>query len=109
MKYLIRLNPRAVNPLTRKVIASKLWEVEPCEKIGGNGRADSPAVIWHCSEIRIDGKSIAQLAPIEAYRELAHPAVSGAARWLLEIWGVCSRGADDAIEIRTTAADVSGN
>lgn len=109
MKYLIRLNPRAVNPLTRKVAASKLWEVEQCEKIGGNGRIDSPAVIWQCGDIRIDGESIQSLAPLEAYRELAQPAVAGAVRWALETWGVCSRGADDAIEIRTTNPEVSGN
>jgi hypothetical protein len=109
MKYLIRLNPRAVNPLTRKVIVGKLWEVEQTEKIGGNGRVDSPAVIWHCGDIRIDGESIQSLAPLEAYRELTQPAVPGTARWVLETWGVCSRGADDAIEIRTSKPSVSGN
>jgi hypothetical protein len=109
MRYLIRLNPRVLNPLTGRVDAKHLWEVEQCEKIGGNGRTDSPAIIWRCANVKIDGKPVDQLAPLEAYRALAKPQAIGEKRWQLEVWGICSRGADDAIEIRITTREVSGN
>ena len=109
MKYIIRLNSRAVHPLTRRVSVKLLWEVEQSEKIGGNGRIDSPVVIWHCENVRIDGKPIDSLIPLEALRDFGKSPVIGEKRWALEVWGICSRGSDDAIEIRTTPKAASGN
>jgi len=100
MKYLVRLNQRAFNALTRQVKASILWEVEQCEKIGGNGLVDSKRVIWHCADIRIDQKPIRELYQLP--KEDGKP-------WETEVWGVCLRGQDDVVEIKTSAADVSGN
>jgi hypothetical protein len=96
----VRLNPRAYNPLTRKVIPSRLWEVEQCEKTGGNGRQDSEKVIWHCADVRIGDTPIRKLFKLPK---------EGEGPWQIEVWGVCVRGQDDAIEIRTGAHDVSGN
>jgi hypothetical protein len=109
MRYLIRLNPRAFNPLTQKVIASRLWEIEQCEKTGGNGLVDSKQVIWHAANVRIDKQKLEDLVPLAAYRDFAQPAKIGEKKWELEVWGVCTRGQDDAVEIRTGEKDVSGN
>lgn len=94
MKYIVRLNPRAVDPLTRKVIPERLWEVEQC------ANKDSEKVRWHCAEVRIESKSICTMYKLSE---------SGAKPWEMEVFGTCVRGADDAIEIRTGAADASGN
>lgn len=109
MKYIVRLNLRAYNPLTRQVIANRLWEVEQAEKMGGNGRQDSERVVWHCAAVRIDQKDIEQIAPITAYREFGKPLSVDEKPWELEVWGVCVRGQDNAIEIHTGKSDVSGN
>lgn len=100
MKYIIRLNPRAFNPLTRKVISSRLWEVEQCESRGRDGRVDSELVIWHCADVRIDKTPI---------RELYQLPKDGEKPWQMECFGVCVRGQDNAIVIITGASDVSGN
>jgi hypothetical protein len=100
MKYIVRLNPRAFNPLTHKVSAHILWEVEQCEKIGGNGRMDSEKVIWHCADVRIDGRHV---------REFFQLPKEGEKLWQYDCFGVCTRGQDNAIEIRTEAPNVSGN
>ena len=100
MRYIIRLNPRAFNLLTRKVSADRLWEIEQCEKRGGDGRIDSEAVIWHCADIRIDKKHIRE------FFKLPQP---GEKPWQYECFGVCVRGQDNAIEIRTGASNASGN
>jgi hypothetical protein len=100
VRYLIRLNPRAFNPLTRKVIAERLWEVEQCELFGHDGLVKSAKVIWHCADVRIDKQNISQF--FELPKEGEKP-------WQYECFGVCLRAFDDAIEIRTGAADASGN
>jgi hypothetical protein len=100
LRYLVRLNPKAFNPLTGKVIVSRLWEVEQCEKIGGNGLVDSKRVIWHCADLRVDKTHV---------RELFQLPKEGEKPWELEVWGSCVRAQDDAVEIRRTAKDASGN
>jgi hypothetical protein len=100
MKYLVRLNLKAYNPLTRKWAPNLLWEIEQCEKIGGNGRQDSEPIIWHCEDVRIDQTPI---------RKLFKLAGDGEKPWQLEVWGICVRGQDNAIEIHTGPQDVSGN
>ena len=94
MKYLIRLNPQAFNPLTRKVIASRLWEIEQC------ANKDSEKVVWHCDDVRIDSTPI---------RELYFLPKPDEKPWEIERFGICVRGQDNVVEIHTGAADVSGN
>lgn len=94
MKYLVRLNPRAFNPITRRVIESRLWEVEQC------ATRDSGKVIWHCADVRIDSTPI---------RELFTLPKEGETPWEREYFGVVVRGQDNAIAILTGAADASGN
>lgn len=94
MKYIIRLNPKAYNPLTRKIIAECLWEVEQC------GNRDSELVKWHCADVRINA------TPIRELFTLPEP---GAGAWQHTCFGVCMRGMDDVIEIRTRPEDASGN
>lgn len=94
MKYLIRLNPKAFNQLTRKVMADRLWEIEQV------ATRDSEAVIWHCADIRVDGK------PIREMFQLPKP---GEKSWQFECFGICVRGQDNAVELKTGRADASGN
>ncbi len=100
MRYLIRLNPRAFNPLTRKVIAARLWEVEQCEIFGHDGVVKSAKVIWHCADVRIDKQNISAFFTLPK---------EGEPTWYLERFGVCVRGQDDVVEIRTGDRDASGN
>ncbi len=94
MRYLVRLNPNAINPLTMKVRADRLWEVEQA------GSRDSESVIWHCADVKIDGQHV---------RELFQLPKPGEKPWEIERYGVCTRGQDNAIEIRTGSPDASGN
>lgn len=94
MKYLLRLNPKAFNPLTRKVIESRLWEIEQCKT------PDSEMVIWHCADVRVDKTPI---------RELFTLPKEGEPPWEAMYFGICVRGQDDVVEIRTGAHDASGN
>ena len=94
MRYLIRLNPRAFNPVTRKVIAERLWEVEQC------ATRDSEKVVWHAHDVRIDQTPIRTLYTLPG--EEAKP-------WEAEYFGICVRGQDNAIEIKTGRHDASGN
>jgi hypothetical protein len=94
VRYLIRLNPKAFNPLTKKVIANRLWEIEQCAD------KDSEKVIWHGADVRIDSTSI---------RELYRLPQAGEKPWEIEVFGACMRAQDDAILICTGAHDVSGH
>ena len=84
MKYLIRLNPKALNPLPGKINAKRLWEVEQCQS------KDSEKVIWHCADVRIGS------TPMREFFVLAKP---GEKPFELTVFGICYRGADDAIVI----------
>lgn len=94
MKYIVRINPKAFNPLTKKVIVDRLWEVEQCSN------RDSARVLWHCRDVRIDAKPIQELFMLPK---------AGEPPWQWEGFGVCVRGYDDAIEIHTGPHDSSGN
>lgn len=52
MNYIVRLNPKALNPITRKVDPKHLWEVEQ------EASKDSEKVIWHCEDLRIGDRPI---------------------------------------------------
>lgn len=98
MRYLVRLNPKAFNQLTRKVNASRLWEIEQCAF--GVTPNISEKVIWHCAEVRVDDKMIQTLFTLPGKDEKP---------WEAEFFGICVRGQDNAVEIKTGAHDVSGN
>jgi hypothetical protein len=95
MKYIVRLNPKAFNPVTKRVIPERLWEVEQV------ANKDSEKVIWHCADIRIDQTPIRELFSLTPSE--------GKATWEYECFGICVRGQDNAIEIKTGRSDVSGN
>jgi len=94
MKYIVRVNPKAVNPVTGKVIPDRVWEVEQTDT-----RA-SEKVRWHCATVRVDD------VPIHEIYE--HPKV-GEKPWERTYFGTATRDYDDAIAILTGASDVSGN
>jgi hypothetical protein len=85
MRYLVRINPKALNPLTGKIIPGRIWEVEQCAD------KDSEKVIWHCADVRINKTPI---------RELFRMLPLGAP-WEGEYFGLCLRAQDDVIEILT--------
>lgn len=85
MIYKIRLNPRAFNPLTRKVNSDRLWEVEQVAD------RDSEKVIWHCADIRVDGVPIKDLFKLPK---------EGDPAWEITCAGICVRGQDDVVEIK---------
>jgi len=84
MRYFVRLNPRAFNPLTKQVNESRMWEIEQCAD------KDSEKVIWHAQDVRVDKTPI---------RELFHLVPDKP--WEGEYIGVCFRGQDNVIEIHT--------
>jgi hypothetical protein len=84
MKYLVRLNPKALNPLTGKIIPGRLWEVEQCAD------KDSEKVIWHCADVRVDATPIRELFQLL-------PGIP----WEGAYFGICIRGQDDVVEIHT--------
>lgn len=94
MKYIVRLNPRAFNPLTRQFIESRLWEVVQC------GFRGSEEYTWHCADVRIGGVPI---------RELFVLPKKGEVPWSMECSGVCVRGQDNVVDILTGPPDASGN
>ena len=96
MKYLVRLNPKAFNPLTRKVVAKRLWEIEQC------ATKDSEKYIWHCADVRINSTPISQFFRLVMDGEKSKT-------WEKEVYGICLRGQDDVVEIRTGKKDASGN
>ena len=99
MKYILRLNPRAFNPLTKQVIPERLWEIEQCEQKGRDGRVDSEKCIWHCADVRVDSHPI---------RELFVMPKDGEKPFEMVMYGICVRGQDNAIEIKTGKHDASG-
>lgn len=91
MKYLVRLNPKAFNPLTGKVIVSRLWEIEQC------ANKDSEKVIWHCADVRVNGVPICQIFTLPK---------DGEKPFELEASGIIYRGQDNAVEISSKHHDV---
>ena len=91
MKYIVRLNPRAFNPITKKVIPERLWEVEQC------ANRDSEKVIWHCADVRIGE------LPIRMFFTLPK---AGEPPTELKFSGICTRGQDNAICIYERRHDV---
>lgn len=94
MRYLIRLNPRAFNAITRKIIPERLWEIEQC------ATKDSEKCVWHCADIRIDAAPIRTLYTLPRQEEKP---------WEAEYFGICVRGQDNVVEILTGDHDASGN
>lgn len=99
MKYIVRLNARAVNPITGKVIAARLWEVEQCSN------KDSEKVIWHCADVKIGDQDIRQVlgqrTVLDEEKILAALRSPGTGvKFELAFEGIVIRGQDNAIEIR---------
>lgn len=87
MKYLVRLNPRAYNPLTKRINSAVIWEVEQV------ATKDSEKVLWHCSDVKIDGESIQKLFKFPKRGEKPTE---------MEFFGICTRdGYADAVNILT--------
>lgn len=86
MRYLVRINPRAVDPRTKKINESRVWEVEQAKT------KDSEPVKWHCADVQIDGTPIAQLFK---FPKPGDPPTE------MEFHGICLRAQDDAISILT--------
>ena len=91
MQYIVRLNPRAWNPLTKRVDAARLWEVEQV------ANKDSERVIWHCADVRIGE------LPIRMFFTLPK---AGEPPTELKFSGICTRGQDNAICIYERRHDV---
>jgi hypothetical protein len=94
VKYIIRLNPRAYNPVTRTITKSRLWEVEQC------ATRDSDKCIWHAADIKVDGRHV---------REFFQLPKDGEPAWEYTCYGIAVRGQDNAIELKTGPQDASGN
>lgn len=94
MKYTVRLNPKAVNPLTHKIDVSRIWEVEQCAD------RDSERIKWHCAEVQINDM------PINKFFYTTKP---GEPAWEFTTYGIAVRGQDNAIVIRTGKHDASGH
>jgi hypothetical protein len=92
VKYIVRLNPKARNPLTGKIEAKRLWEIEQCAD------KDSGTVKWHCAEVRIGEKYI---------REFFVLPKQGDPPFEKTCYGICYRGQDNAIVIDEREHDVS--
>ena len=91
MKYIIRINRRAYNPITGKLIPGKIWEIEQC------ATPENEKVLWHCAEIRIGTESIAK------FFTMPKP---GDPPFELVIFGLAARAHDDAIVILRGKHDV---
>ncbi len=90
MKYLIRLNKKAFNPVTKRVIPGRIWEVEQV------ANKDSEKVIWHIVDTNVTAVPIRELFDLTP-------------EWEYTCFGICVRGQDNAIEIKIGRSDVSGN
>ena len=86
MKYQVRINPRAVNPLTKAIDESRIWEVEQCRT------KDSERVKWHCADVKVDGEPITK---IFKFPKKGEPPTE------MEFYGIITRDYDDAISIST--------
>jgi hypothetical protein len=94
MRYIVRLNPKAFNPLTRKLIENRLWEVEQVAD------KDSGTVIWHCGDVRFGNDRL--VPPVDAVKALFAPRDLSKSKppvWDLRYIGYAARGQDNAIVI----------
>jgi hypothetical protein len=87
VRYIVRLNSRSINPISKKIDESRVWEVEQAKT------KDSEAVRWHCGDVQVDGMSIARLFK---FPKPGEPPTE------LTFHGICTRNYDDAILISTT-------
>lgn len=104
MKYIVRMNLKAWNPLTSKVDMRRVWEVEQCQS------KDSEKCIWHCSEVRIRTRDGVETSIGDLFaKEMKAPLPQGEKRKPVEIvsHGIVVREADDAIVIREGGHDVA--
>lgn len=86
MRYIVRLNPKAFNPVTGKVDSTRLWEVEQC------ATKDSEKCIWHRDRVRIGDRGINEFYTLA---EKGQPPTE------LKFEGICITGQDSALVIIT--------
>lgn len=105
MKYLVRLNFKAVNPLTGAVDPKRLWEVEQCKD------KDNPSVSWHCESVVVGGKPIEQLIDkVRFVRNSVEASIKKQKLPEIEFYGIVYRdGQTGAIVIDSRKADASGH
>lgn len=86
MRYLVRLNKKAINPLTGKLNPKLRWEVvQKADK-------DSQKVTWHCEDVRIGNE------PAYTFFKLPAPPKT-IWDWELHYIGTVARGQDNAVVI----------
>lgn len=99
MEYVIRINPKAFNILTKRIDERRLWEVEQSEWSGRSGNRDSEKVIWHTANVKINE------TPIDRYIVENKLALKGLE---IKLSGIAVIDGDNAIKILTGKHDVSG-
>ena len=85
MRYIIRLNKRAINPLTQQLNPKLRWEVEQ------RADKDSEKVVWHCEDVRIGDK------PVQTFFQM--PPSGNIWDWEMYYVGTVARGQDNFIVI----------
>ena len=105
MKYVVRQNPRAYNPVTGKTDLQRAWEVAQVAWDGGSGH-DSEEVVWHCAEVVVNGQPISEVIAIRTERLLPDEKEE-IARKGIAFHGICTRDQNNAISIREGRNDVS--
>jgi hypothetical protein len=100
VKYIIRLNMKAYNPITGKVDPKRVWEVEQA------ATKDSAKCVWHCAEVTIRRGSVDTPIRDIIKQRFEDKPESGKVKLVeFEYWGVVFRGQDDAIVIHERGAD----
>lgn len=90
MKYLVRLNKKAWNPILGKVIEGRVWEVEQV------ANKDSAKCIWHCANVKIRRNEVD--TPIS--QEITQSGMKVKPTEIeLAYSGIAVRGQDDSIVI----------
>jgi hypothetical protein len=86
VRYIIRLNKRAINPLTQQLNPKRRWEVEQ------RADKDSEKVVWHCEDVRIGD------TPVQALFKMPEPPKT-VWDWELHFVGTVARGQDNFVVI----------
>ena len=105
MKYTVRPNPKAYNPVTGLTDPKKVWEVAQHEWAGGTGH-DSEQVSWLCAEVKINGVPITEVIATRTSAQTPAEKLKVAEKGM-EFYGICTRDQDNAISIREGRTDVS--
>lgn len=86
MRYIVRLNKKAVNPLTRQLDPKRLWEVEQLAD------KDSERVVWHAEAVRINEQKASDFFQTPVPPKTIWD-------WELHYKGYVARGQDNAVVV----------